>query len=99
MSEETVARTPRDVPADVRVIPMHWLQILAVRGARAYVTCLSGLLSAGVTGADQGVLPNEFASLLWTCAGMAMAPAMMSILINGGELLARLDERLPKLRA
>lgn len=94
-----VAQTPSSTPANVQVIAMTALRQTLVRSARTYVMSLTGLLSAGGTGLDKGVLPNEFGPLLWTCAGMALAPTVMSLLINFGELLARLDESHPQLRA
>ena len=98
LDQSVTARTPWDQP-DVRVIALPWWQILLIRAARAYLTTLTGLLSAGVSGADRGILPNDFGSLLWAASGMALAPAVMSILINGGELLAKLDEKIPQMRA
>jgi hypothetical protein len=92
------ARTPQAMP-NVTVIPMTALKQTLVRAARTYVMSLSGLLLAGGIGADQGVLPNEFGLLLWTCAGMALAPTVMSILANAAELLARIDEQFPQMRA
>ena len=66
------ARTPSTTPADVRVIAMTAVARTLVRAARTYIMSLTGLLSAGGTGLDQG-------ALLWTCAGMALAPTVMSL--------------------
>lgn len=99
LEHSTTAETPLLEQPNVRVVVMSVAHILFVRSARAYVTTLLGLMSAGMSGADQGVLPDEFFAMLRTCAGMSVASAVMSLLINGGELLSRLDEKLPKLRA
>lgn len=94
-----VAETPPSTPVNVQVIAMTMLAQALVRACRAYVTSLTGLLAAGGIGADRGVLPDEFGALLWTSAGIALAPATMSFLLNFGELLARLDQKIPELRA
>jgi hypothetical protein len=94
-----LAHTPSSTPSNVQVIAMTAIAQTVIRAARTYVTSLTGLLAAGGIGADRGVLPNEFGPLLWTCAGMALAPAAMSFLLNFGELLARLDQHFPQMRA
>jgi hypothetical protein len=98
IERNVTARTPEGSP-DVRVIPMTMVKQTFVRALRTYVMSLSGLLLAGGIGADQGVLPDRFGSLLWACAGMALAPTVMSVLTNMAELLARIDESFPQMRA
>lgn len=94
-----MAKTPASTPANVQVIAMSAIAQTLIRALRTYVMSLSGLLLAGGVGADRGVLPSEFGPLLWTCAGMALAPTMMSFLANFGELLLKLDESFPQMRA
>lgn len=93
------ATTPTRTPANVRVVAMTAVAQILVRAIRTYIMSLSGLLTAGGIGADRGVLPDAFGPLLWTCAGMALAPTVMSVLGNAAELMMRLDESLPQLRA
>ena len=98
MSRSNTAATDGDLP-NVRVITLPWWQIMLVRAARVYLQTLTGLIGAAVTGADQGMLPDAFGALVWSTAGMALAPAAMSLLMNATELLAKLDVTRPSLRA
>lgn len=92
------ANTPVGM-SDVKVVAMPWWQILFIRAARVYLQTLTGLIGAAVTGADQGMLPDAFGALVWSTAGMALAPAAMSLLMNATELLTKLDVTRPTLRA
>jgi hypothetical protein len=98
MPGSLLAQTPYGSP-NIQVIAMSVFRQVFVRAARTYITSLTGLLTAGGIGFDKGVLPNEFGPLLWACAGMALAPTVMSVLLNVGELLARFDQSHPQLRA
>lgn len=90
--------TPAGSP-DVRVIPIHPLKVIALRAARAYMTCLQGLFAAAVTGADQGVLPSDLGNLLWSIAGLSIGAAVASIINNTTELFTSLADKYPTLRA
>lgn len=98
MPDSVVAVTPETSPTDVHVVAMPWWQIVGVRVIRTYLTTLIGLLSAAGVGADNGILPHEFMPLLMTSAKIALAPAVMSLLLNTVELLARVDTSFPQLR-
>lgn len=45
------------------------------------------------------VLPDDFLAALWSSAGLAMAPTVISLLQNLIEIFAKFDESFPKLRA
>jgi hypothetical protein len=104
----TVVTARADMETDhqlskVVVVLMTPLRIIATRAARVYLQTLLGLLSAFGLGAaaDVGVhmAPGTFWDTLVACAGLSLAPAIMSILQNTLELLARVDTNLPQMRA
>lgn len=94
-----IAQTPLSTPVNIQVVAMTAVAQIIVRATRTYLMTLIGLLSAGGIGLDKGALPDTFGALMWTSAGMALAPAVMSVLVNLGELLLKIDQRLPELRA
>lgn len=90
-------RKPR--PAVVWLTP---LTAIAVRVLRTYIQSLVGFLiglpvyqAAGGT----GIPADTFVQAFITAASLAVAPAVVAFLMNALELLARLDERAPELRA
>jgi hypothetical protein len=87
----------------VVVVLMTPLRIIATRALRVYLQTLIGLLSAFGLGvaADVGVTmaPGTFWTTLVACMGLSIAPAVMSILQNTLELLAKADATMPQLRA
>jgi hypothetical protein len=89
--------------SNVAVILMTPLRIVATRAARVYLQTLVGLLSAFGLGAaaDVGVTmaPGTFWHTFAACAGLSLAPTVMSILQNTLELLAKADATMPQLRA
>lgn len=89
--------------ADVDIVTMPWWQIILVRAARVYLMSVIGLLGSVGTGAAaaSGVqMPvGDFTTLLVACLGASIGPAVVSILTNGAELLAKLDQTKPELRA
>lgn len=98
VDRNVVALTPDDVP-DVKVVAMSMTRIMFVRALRTYLTALTGILSAGGIGLDQGALPNEFGPLLLSALQMSLGPAVMSLLLNGTELLTKVDQSWPQVRA
>lgn len=98
IEQTTKAVTPADQP-NVIVQPMPWYRIVLVRAARVYVQSLIGGLTVTPAAVAAGVLPAEFAFSLQNAALLAVGPAVMSVLQNAAELLARLDESHPQLRA
>jgi hypothetical protein len=97
-----LATTPAGEP-DVQVIAMPWWQIVLVRTARVYAQSLLGFLTAaglGATGAVGVKMPTgDFLHLFGACAGLALAPAVFTLIQNVVELLAKLDVTRPTLRA
>jgi hypothetical protein len=73
-----------------------------VRGLRTYVQALVGFLLLGLGGGLDnigGVQSSVFIVQLKIAASLALAPAVIAVLQNSAELLAKLDERMPKARA
>jgi hypothetical protein len=98
LKDSTIAQTPADEPYIV-IHPLPWYRIVAVRSGRVYVQSLISFLTIAPAAVAAGVLPREFAISLQNAALLAVGPAVLSILQNTAELLARLDESHPKLRA
>jgi hypothetical protein len=88
---------------NVIVVLMSPIKIVVVRAFRVYVQTLAGLLTAAGTGATAAVgitMPaGDFYRLFVACASIALAPAIMSVLLNTSELLAKWDATHPMLRA
>lgn len=91
--------------APVEVVTMPWWKIMLVRGARVYVFALIGALSlAGISvvASDNPSAVVSFDTFLATMkvAGLgSLVPAFVGMLVNAGELLMRLDQTKPQLRA
>jgi hypothetical protein len=87
----------------VTVVSMPPWKIVLVRAIRVYLQTLVGLLGALSSGAAATVgvtlTAGGFYHLFVACASIAVAPAVMSILLNSAELLAKLDASNPALRA
>ena len=100
---ERVGMTTDKQQNAVTIVGMPPWQIVAVRAARVYLMTLVGLLT--VTGSPIGsaagltLTVNEFFPWLMTCASVSVAPAVVSLLQNAIELLAKLDATNPGLRA
>lgn len=88
---------------DVKVVAMPWWKQTAIRTLRTYLQSLVGFLLAGGTGLAGAVgvpMPAyDFWALLQSSAGLALAPAVISLLQNGIEILAKLDSNNPEIRA
>lgn len=103
-ADGTVLATPGGLP-DIVVQTMRPLAQVAVRALRTYVQGVVGFLllnlAASPVMAGLGVVvpPADFLAALKVAAGLALAPAAIAVLMNAGELLARLDESWPKARA
>ena len=91
----------------VVVVLMRPVMIVLVRALRVYVQSLTGLLTATGTGIATSVSASigvtmifpDFYHALLASALTATIPAIMSILMNTGELLAKWDASHPMLRA
>lgn len=114
MAEEmkTLVRATEDAPhtigtagagteSAVTVQTMPWYKMIAIRASRVYLQSLVGFLLAGSTGLAEaaGVPLGQFGNLLGTAATMAVAPAVLSLLMNAIEFLTKLDMTNPGLRA
>lgn len=89
--------------AKVTVITMPPWKIVLVRAARVYIQTLVATIGAFLTplGSVLGVSlsATDFLHTMLTCAGIAVGPAIMSILMNCLELLKKWDESHPMMRA
>ena len=86
----------------VKVVTMPWWQIVGVRALRVYLQGLVGFLTANATGATQAVtgMPmGDFAHQLTVAISLSVAPAVLSLLLNSVELLSKIDQSHPTLRA
>lgn len=86
----------------VEVITMPWWQIIGVRFLRVYLQSLVGFLTANTTGLTEavtGIPMEQFGNQLGLAAQLALAPAVLTLIQNGIELLAKLDQRAPQMRA
>jgi hypothetical protein len=99
VNHQMMAVTPSSDTPNVIVQPMNMLAMIAVRALRVYFNTVIGIMGIAQFDLDKGVLPNDFVSALQSAAGMAIGASVMSAIWNTGELLARIDEKFPKMRA
>jgi hypothetical protein len=91
--------------ADVIIRAMTPFAQVLVRFARTYLQGLVGFLLLGLAakptleGLGVAVPVDDFFTALKVAAGLALAPAVIALLQNLIELLAKLDEKFPKMRA
>jgi hypothetical protein len=100
-ADGTVIITPAG-RADLIIKTMTPVVQVIVRGLRTYVQALVGFLLLGLGGGLDnigGVQSSVFIVQLKIAASLALAPAVIAVLQNSAELLAKLDERMPKARA
>lgn len=88
---------------DILIQPIGALQMVLTRTARVFVQSLLGMLAVVGTGFGmpddmQQMLPAVFLDKFVLASQLAIAPASITFLQNVAELLAKLDERFPKLR-
>ena len=101
VTERDKMTTQRQMDA-VTVVAMPWWQIVGVRGLRVYLQGLVGFLTANTTGATEaltGIPVGDFGNQVVIAASLAVAPSVLSLLTNIIELLAKLDQSHPTLRA
>jgi len=100
---ERAAMTTDKQLNSVTVVSMPPWKIVLVRATRVYLMTLVGLLTVTGTplGASVGLslAAPDFFSWLVTCASVSVAPAVISLIQNAAELLAKLDATNPTLRA
>lgn len=80
------------------------LRVILIRTARVYVQSVMGILSAATAGKlmpslDLGILPDEFGALVVVALKASLAIAAMTAGQNFLELLGKLDQKYPELRA
>lgn len=89
--------------ADVTVVTMTWYAQVGVRVLRTFLQSWLGFIIGVGTGAADAVgihVPvGDFLNLLLQSAGLAVAPAVISLLQNAIELLAKMDVTAPERRA
>ena len=78
------------------------IMAILTRSAKTYVNTLAGLITVAYAtmGTEaQFVAPGPFWHTLQHCAGIAVAPAVISLITNAGLLLSKLDQKFPALQA
>lgn len=97
MNQSTTVMTNDAIP-DVKFLAMTGVARVFIRALRAFVTTMSGTLGSAGVGLDGGALPDDFQKLLLVSAQLALGAAIASSLINSGELLLKIDEKIPQMR-
>lgn len=95
----TYAQTPGADAPNLVVSAISPLRVIAIRTARVYVQSVLGFLSTGITGLDAGLMPHEFAARVKVAALLSLSIAGMTAGQNFLELLGKLDQKYPELRA
>jgi len=89
--------------ADLVAVTRSWYAQVGIRVLRTYLQGVLGFLTAIASGATDAVgihVPvGDFWDLLLKSAGLAVAPAMISLLQNAIEILSKLDQTNPQVRA
>ncbi len=94
-TEPIVTERGVETPQVTATHPMPWWQILLVRGVR---TAISAFMSyGGIAILGTGELPTEKAFLL--AGKIALGACVWSMAQNGYEILKKLDQTHPELRA
>lgn len=87
--------TPSHMP-DYVLAAVTPIAAIFTRAAKTYVNTLGGMLVAVPA---SGVSPGDFWHTLKVAAGLAIAPAVVSLVTNTGLLLSKLDQKFPSLQA
>lgn len=93
---ESTLRTPSG-ELNVEIVTQSWWAQALIRFGRTYLQGLVGFLVAGGAASVAGV--NIGVGDFWNAAGLAFAPAVISLIHNAIELLTKLDVTNPELRA
>lgn len=94
----TYIATP-DASPNLIVSAISPLRVILIRTARVYMQSVLGFLSTGITGLDAGLMPDEFVARLKVAALLSLSIAGMTAGQNFLELLGKLDQKYPELRA
>lgn len=100
-SPNTVTASTPASWSNVTIKALSPVRVILTRVARVYVQSLSGMLAVVMTGiaSDALITPVDFIGKLKLAAGFALAPAIMALLQNLTEVLTKLDQTRPELRA
>lgn len=90
----TKLETPEGMP-DLVVKTRSPLARTLTRIARVYINAIVGMLSVVLGNLAPGYLtpPDEFGQKFLLAAGLALAPAAITLLTNAAEVLAKLDSQ------
>ena len=81
----------------VEIVVVNPISLLAVRVLRTYVQTLLGILT--IAALPQTLIQfKDFTDLLIQASVVSLAPALISLLQNVLEVLAKLDQTKPELR-
>lgn len=99
-TEETIAAQVPDGQSELCVVVVSAARVVVTRGLRTYLQALLGFLGATAIGVipTDPVAPPEAWQRLVFAAGLALWPAVISVLQNVLELLGRVDVTRPELR-
>jgi len=98
LPEKTTGRTPDHLP-NVIIQTITPLASILIRAARAYVTTLISLMGASMVGlGGDALVPHDFFHRLRDYAAIALAAAAWAAIQNTGELLAKIDQKMPSFR-
>jgi len=101
-ADKSVLRTPSGEP-NVRIVAMSMVSQAGIRALRTFLQSLVGFILAVGTGAAGAaginVPAGDFIALVVSSASLAVAPAIVSLLQNAVEILAKLDSSTPQMRA
>lgn len=92
-SEPGVILTPAGQP-NVYLKVIEPVTIVGVRALRTFLQTLLGLLTAGLI-SPTTLGASDFGHLLLTCASLSVAPAVICIIQNVIELMAKFDQSHP----
>lgn len=87
--------TPEGSP-NIRLVSVTPVMTILVRVAKTYLETILGLLTVKLV-APTALPAADFLHLLGLCAGLAIAPGVLSLLRNIIELLAKWDQSHPTL--
>jgi predicted lysophospholipase L1 biosynthesis ABC-type transport system permease subunit len=103
LDRNVTAETPEDSP-NVRIIVMDAARIVLVRSARTAIQAFLSALGVGIAGplvpgVSDVLPPGTGWEKLYAALLVAVGAALLTALQNAWELLGRLDQSHPELRA
>lgn len=85
--------------ANLVVRALSPLRVIVIRTSRVYLQSVMGFIAAGSSGFDGGIMPDEFSALFVMACKLSLATAVVTAGQNFLELLGKLDQKYPELRA